>query len=95
MLFSSSATAGLSVEEISQSSIVPRDSPLAQTPLPRASRSTQRRTTGLARSPITTAEVPRCSITQSSITLVPVEVSTIPAPAGLLTRHSRIASEPC
>ncbi len=92
---SSRATAGLSVTEISQSSKVPRASPLAQMPLPRASRRTQLRSSGLARSPTTTAEVPRCSMTQSSITLVPVEVSTMPAPAGLVTRQSRIASEPC
>ncbi len=95
VLFSSSAMAGLSVAEISQSSTVPRASPLAQTPLPRASRRTQPRTTGLARSPMTTAEVPRCSITQSSMMLVPLDVSTMPAPAGLTTRQPRIASEPC
>ncbi len=94
-LFSSSAMPGLSVPEISQSSTEPRARPLAQTPLPRASRSTQRRTTGLASSPITTAEVPRCSMTLSSMTLLPVEVSTMPAPAELTTRQPRIASEPC
>src|SRR4051794_32235239 len=32
---------------------------------------------------------------QSSITLPASDVSTIPAPAGLVTRHPRIAMEPC
>ncbi len=94
VLFSSRATPGLSVTDTSQPSKVPRASPLAQMPLPRASRSTQLRSSGLARSPITTAELPRCSMTQSSMTLLPVEVSTMPAPAGLVPRQPRIARVP-
>ena len=43
---------------------------------------------------ITTAEVPKCSSVQDSMELSTAEVATMPAPARLVTRQSRIAREP-
>lgn len=83
----STATPGLSAADISQSSTSTCAWPLARTPLPRASRSRLARTEIRPRSPATTAEVPRCSTTQSSSRLSVPDVATTPAPAGLLIRH--------
>ncbi len=91
---SSRAIDGLSVEEMSQSSTVPRASPLARTPLPRASRTVQPRTVASPCSASTTPLVPRCSMEQDSTELPAAEVTTTPAPLGLLTRQSRSASDP-
>lgn len=93
-LWPSRAMAGLSVPEMSQPSTVPRASPLARTPLARAPRIRQSRTRGPAVSPMTTAEVPKFSNTQSSTTLALSEESTRPAPPGLPIRQPRAASEP-
>jgi hypothetical protein len=90
----SSATAGWSVEEMSQSSTDPWASPLARIPLARASRTVQPRTVTRPRSPMTTPDVPRCSTVQDSSELSTAEVTTTPAPAPLLIRQSRMASEP-
>ncbi|CAM5686401.1 hypothetical protein SGRIM119S_02789 [Streptomyces griseorubiginosus] len=92
--WSSRAIAGLSVEEMSQSSTEPRASPFARTPLPRASRTVQPRRVTRPRSPITAPEVPRCSTVHDSTELSTGEVTTRPAPCGLVTRQSRMASEP-
>lgn len=94
VLCSSSAMDGLSVEEMSHSSTEPCPSPLASTPLARASRMVQPRSVIRPRSPITTPEVPRCSTVQDSAELSTAEVTTRPAPRGLLTRQSRSATEP-
>ncbi|MDQ0773878.1 hypothetical protein QF026_002344 [Streptomyces aurantiacus] len=92
--FCSRAMEGLSVEEMSQSSTVPRDSPLASRPLPRASRTVQPRMRASPCSARTRPLVPRCSKVQDSTVVGVVEVTTMPAPCGLLTRQSRSASEP-
>ncbi len=93
-LRSSSASDGLSVDARSQSSTEPWASPLASTPLPRASRTVQPRRVARPRSLITTPLVPKCSKVQDSSELSVDEVTTTPAPVRLETRHSRIASEP-
>lgn len=93
-LSSSTATPGLPVADIAQSSRRTWARPLVRTPLPWVSLSSLNRAVILPRSPATRAEVPRCSTTHFSRRLSAVEVETTPAPAVLLIRHCRSPSDP-